>query len=186
MASQTYVPGPAEVYVHDGSAWGFLGYSEGGVRIQWLRHYEDVINDKSGPRMPADKQMMGLGALISCDLKHFDHGVLNVARRNIRGRSFGAGVLGDLGSLMIQQGHAYRLNIRQPYANTAVWGGQNKFPNMPEHHHFQYAFMIDESDPMGTKAKVIPVVWEAMVYVNPCTGAWDFFDTVPGSLPSAC
>jgi hypothetical protein len=186
MAAQTYVPGPAEIYIHDGSSWGFLGYSESGARIQWIRHFEDVMNDKSGPRMPADKQYMGEEALISADLKLFDHLVWNVARRNIRGRAFGAGANGDLGSLMIQQNNAYRLNIRQPYANAAVWGGTNKFPNMPENYHFWFAFLIDESEPVSTKAKTVPAVWQAMTYVNPCTGAHTFFDTTPGSLPSAC
>jgi len=184
--SQTYVPGPAEIYIHDGSAWNFLGYSESGARINWIRHFDDVMTDKSGSKMPADKQFMGYEALVSCDLTHFNHTVLNIARKAIANTSFGALAAGGIGQLMIQQGNTYRLNIRQPYANAALWGGVQKFPGMPEHYHFWHAIMIDESDPVGTKRKVIPVVWHMMHYVNPCSGVGTFFDTNPGTLPAAC
>lgn len=184
--SQPYVAGPAEIYIHNGSAFQFLGYSESGARIQWIRHFDDVMTDKSGPKMPADKQFMGLGALVSCDLTHFNHGVLNTARRSIKTRAFGAMGAGDIGQLMIHQSNTYRLNIKQPYADPALWGGSDLYPNMPLNIHFWHAIMIDENEPLGTKRKVIPLVWEMMCYVNPCTGTGYFFDTSPGSLPSPC
>lgn len=186
MAVQPYVAGPAEIYVHDGSQFLFLGYSESGARIQWVRHYDDFFTDKSGSKMPADKQFMGLGALVSCDLTLFNHTTLNIARRCIKSRAFGAMGAGDIGQLMIYQGNTYRLNIRQPYANAALWGNVQDFPGMPENIHFLHAVMIDESEPVGTKRKVIPVVWEMMCYVNPCDGVGYFFDTNPGTLPAAC
>ncbi len=186
MSAQPYVAGPAEIFIHDGTSFLFLGYSESGVRINWLRHFENTMTDKSGPKMPADKQFMGLGALVSCDLTQFDHGVLNIARRCIKGRAFGAIQNGDIGQMMVAQGNTYRLNIRQPYADPALWGGTNLYPNMPLNLHFLNAILIDESEPMGVKRKVIPLVWEMMAPINPCTGIGFFFDTNPGALPASC
>lgn len=186
MAVQPYVAGPAELYVHDGSIWYYLGYSESGVRINWIRHFDGVMTDKSGPKMEADKQFFGYGALVSADLTLYNHGVLNIARRAIKTRAFGAIGAGDIGQLMIYQGNTYRFCIRQPFANAALWGGVQKYPNMPEHLHFWHAVMIDDSEPAGSKRKVEPVVWEMMTYVDPCTGTGYFFDTVPGTLPAAC
>lgn len=179
--SQPYVAGPAEIYVHDSSQWLFLGYSESGVRLQWTRFWEDYFSDKAGTKMPADKQMMGLGAMLSVDLTSYNHTVLNTARRVITGRAFGAGVAGDVGAMMIHGGHTRRLNIRQPYA-----ANQSLYPGMPENLHFYHSIMLDESETMGTKRKIHSLVWELMCYVNPCTGAWVFFDTTPGTLPSPC
>ncbi len=182
MAAQPYVAGPAEIYIHDGSNFLFLGYSESGARINWIRHFEDMMTDKSGSKMPADKQFMGLGALVSVDLTQFNHTVLNIARRCIRGRSFGDIQYGDIGQMMVAQGNTYRFNLRQPYA--ALF--PNLYPGMPENIHFLNAIMIDESEPVGTKRKVIPLVWEMMAPINPCTGIASFFDTNPGTLPAAC
>ena len=182
MSAQPYVAGPAEIYIHDGTAWNFLGYSESGARINWIRHFEDTHTDKSGSKMTADKQYMGLGALVSCDLTQFNHVVLNIARRCIRGRAFGDIQPGDIGQMMVAQGNTYRFNIRQPYASLFP----TLYPGMPENIHFLNAVMIDESEPVGTKRKVIPLVWEMMAPINPCTGIGAFFDTNPGTLPASC
>jgi hypothetical protein len=186
MAVQPFVAGPAELYVHDGSIWNYLGYSESGARINWIRHFEDFMSDKSGSKMAADKQFFGYGALVSADLTLFNHGTLNIARRAIKSRAFGAIGAGDIGQLMMYQGNTYRFCIRQPYANAALWGGVQKYPNMPEFIHFWHAVLIDDSEPVGTKRKVIPLVWEMMTYIDPCTGVGYFVDTNPGSLPAAC
>lgn len=188
--SQTYVPGPAEIYINlvanASTGWLFLGYSESGVRINWIRHYEDVMTDKAGPKQPADKQFMGMGALVSVDLKNFTHTNLNYVRRAIKGRSWGSMNAGDLGSLMIQQDNTIQVCIRQPYANASVWGGNTPFADMPEAYRFYHAVLIDDSEPVSVKAKVVPLVWEMMNYVNPCTGVGYFFDTTPGTLPTPC
>jgi hypothetical protein len=182
MAVQPYTAGPAEIFIHDGSNFLFLGYSESGARINWIRHFTDYMTDKSGPKMPADKQFMGLGALVSCDLTQFSHAALNIARRCIRTSSFGALAYGDLGQMMVAQGNTYRFCIRQPYAVLFP----ATYPGMPAHIHFKHAVMIDENEPVGTKAKIIPIVWEMMCPINPCTGIGDFFDTNPGTLPYSC
>lgn len=184
--SQPYVAGPSEIYIHDGSNFLFLGYSESGARVQWTRFFEDYFTDKSGSKMPADKQYMGLGALVSCDLTHYNHSVLSIARKTIRNRAFGALGYGDIGQMMIAQGNTYRLNIKQPYADPALWGNSNLYPNMPLNVHFSHAILIDESETMGTKRKIHSLVWEMMCYVNPCTGVGVFVDTNPGTLPSPC
>lgn len=184
--AQPYVAGPAQIFVHDGSNFLFLGYSESGVRINWIRHFDDYMTDKSGTKMPADKQFMGLGALVSCDLTQFNHAVLNIARRCIRGRSFGDIQNGDIGQMMVAQGNTYRLNIRQPYADPALWGGSNLYPGMPLNIHFLNAIMIDESETAGTKRKINSLVWDMMAPINPCTGIGSFFDVNPGTLPAAC
>lgn len=184
--SQPYVAGPSEIYIHDGSAWNFLGYSESGARIQWTRFFEDYFTDKAGTRMPADKQFMGLGALVSVDLTNYNHAVLNIARKIIKSRAFGAVGAGDIGSMMMYQGNTYRFNIKQPYADPSLWGGSNLYPNMPLNIHFQHAVMLDESETASTRRKVHSLVWEMMCYINPCTGVGAFFDTNPGSLPAPC
>jgi len=186
MASQPYVSGPSELYVYDGTNWNFLGYSESGARIQWIRHYDEFISDKSGSKMPADKQFMGLGAMISADLTVFRHDTLNLARRTIAGRTFGAIANGDMGQLVMYQGNDFRFCLHQPYANPALWGGQNKFPNMPEYLHFWHTTLVDDSETAGTKRKTVAVVFEATTYIDPCTGTGYFFDTNPGTLPTPC
>lgn len=184
--SQPYVAGPGQFYIHNGTAWEFLGYSESSPRITWIRHFEDMMSDKSGMKMPADKQFMGLGALVSCDLTEYNHGVLNTARKIIKSRAFGAVGYGDIGQPMIGHGNTYRVNIRQPYADPALWGGSNLYPNMPLNLHFWHAILIDENETLGTKKKIHSLVWEMMCYINPCTGVGQFFDTNPGTLPAPC
>jgi hypothetical protein len=185
MAVQPYVAGPSEIYIYDRTSWNFLGYSQSGARVQWIRQYEDFYDDKAGTKNPADVQFMGMEALISVDFTRFSHAALSIARRYVRARAFGAGTLGDIGTLMMYQANDMKLCIRQPFANSSVYGS-SVYPNMPEHINFLHVIVVDDSEPMGTKAKVVPMVFRALNYVNPCNGNWEFFDTNPGSLPAAC
>lgn len=88
--------------------------------------FEDVKSDKTGPMMPADRQLFGEDAIISLDLKDFVWSVWELIASRSRGiaqAAGGAGVVlagsypaGSIGALMSREGLMFRICVYRPYA----------------------------------------------------------------------
>lgn len=123
MASQFYVPGPAQVFIGQAACgveptWSYLGYSQNGVDCTLYASYQDVICDISGPSVPIDAQFMGEQAFITMTLNYYQEAILQtIAKRRVSNTvTVGAVENNGLGSLMISQAYFIQTLILSPYA----------------------------------------------------------------------
>lgn len=149
MAQGVQVTGPVGMFVNIGDTEPqLIGTCQIRPRIQWRRQWEPVFNDLGG-LVPFDMQYMGMDALVIADINRHDPGVVTALRSlpSMNPSKFGQEELGDIGSLMIQEGLAAELILAFPYPSVKGVALTNGIS-------FKAAWLIDDSEEDGTRHQI--------------------------------
>jgi hypothetical protein len=162
MAVTNHVNGPAGVFVGLGSSGALeeLGYSVSGIDITF-NYYQDPINTDVFGLCPFDMTQYPGSATIKAELISYDDSV--ITQVFAIGGASGAGVSCAAGTLLVAQGHSYRLLIKSQASGTGE--ACNNFLN---------AFLVpDQSFSVGSKPTIYVVTWMALPaqQVDTSTGA---------------
>ena len=184
MATQIYVPGPAQIFTGTGAADAleFLGFTEGPVRLNDQAYFEPVMADLSGPRMFLDMQYMGMGSYASGELVRYDEAVLKKLEKRLKGATalYGSGDANSIGSLMLGEGYACQVVIKAAYGSKTVFSSGNMSPgrNYPK---ALFDGGIDKDISVRAKRPRFTVMGLPVFGTD---GSWTLFnDTIP-TLPS--
>lgn len=187
MASQLYVSGPVQISVGTGAsfAYEFLGWTEGDLVVSLGSDWEDVIADYGGPRLPVDVQYFGEQAFIPFTLVRFQFLVLNKLTARLAdataGGTPGTMATGELGSLMLAEGHAVPLLLYSPYVLKSAFSA-----TMPGGYLFGAAWLVDNFDhPMSSRVTRPRCVMRAIEVWNPVANTAVLYSrTLPSPLPT--
>lgn len=195
MASQGFVPGPAQVFISQtttitysppaitGGTWTFVGYSENGVETRFRSVFEDVYSDPMGPAIPLDQQWMGEDAWTSMILNKYDEAVLGTLMKRRVGSSVVQGAIeaNGLGGLMIAQGYIFSLLVLAPYNVLAFQSASIKPCYL-----FAASYLADEASvPTSIRLKRPQVTFRSVPVMNTTTlQAVLYTNTVPSPTPT--
>lgn len=184
MASQFYVPGPAQVYTGTGAsaAWQFLGWTIQGVEGRLMASFEDVRADYGGTMVPVDSQFMGEQAFVPMVLSQYVESVLSTVLKRRVGSGVTAGAIeaGGIGSLMIGQGYYFPLLIIAPYNSLSP------FNTMVPCWWFKAAWLNDETtQPTSVRVKNPQLIFRCLPLWNaPAGTAQLYVNTLPSPTPT--
>lgn len=181
MASQLYVPGPAQLFVGTGNsrALQFLGYTQEGVNINLRGNWLPVISDVLGPTTPIDRQFFGEGADFTFRLTEYNEQVLQAYACKTFGGVAGAINANQSGSLLVQESLGFPFAIKCPYAVKASYSA-----TMVSGYYFPVTSMDDEMVPLSTRTKLPEVTVFAQWVANQVNLTASLFSNTLPSLPS--
>lgn len=165
------VAGPTSISVGTGAAGAlaFLGFSEGGVTIEFNAEFEDVLCDIGGSKLPTDVQYQGMDAVIRAEVSNYDETVMTSLLARVFDGSSGGVPSGMIGALMNTQNEAQRLLLQCPYSSLTAYSSMVAAYNFPSTY-----LLGSASVELGTKVKKWRLIWRAIP-------VW----TVSGGLSSA-
>lgn len=177
--SRQYVPGQAQIFTGTGGggALEFLGTTESGATIQYMRGLEPVMADLAGTQFPFDVQWMGQIAFVRFSIRIFNWDVLDRCQAS-PAASAGALLAGEMGTPILASGNGKRLLVNYPYAGSPL------YPNMPLCRNFHTAILETDTEDVSTRAQVIPMVWVCHKRIDPATGAGTLFDLSRAGMPA--
>ena len=165
MALKVHVNGPAMIRWGTGGSTPFsnpglqtLGYTEDGVELEFLGHFEDIYADfpGGGPYMPVEVQLMGEEARVSANLIIYDTAILNTALTRSTSATTGR-VNEQIGNLM---GECYLTGCLEIVRYTGLC---NATTEDDYGYFFPRAYVVDTySKKIGTRATRVRVVWRCL------------------------
>lgn len=161
--SQFYVPGPTNIQVGTGTsgALEFLGFTEDNVRVSPNARFEEVRADYAGTQLPADLSFQGFEAYITADLSSYNEGILAKVMARLNGLTEGLIAANQIGTLVFQEGFAFRLLLKCMYSAKAG------YETMRPAYNFLTAVPFDSFDvSLNTRTKRPRVVFRALAVIN--------------------
>lgn len=180
MASP-HVNGPAHIYYapFETNDWAYFGTSESGVKLVNQKQYDPVMNDIAGPKVPMDETFASKISYIIAIMTRWDENVYQIMSNAPAGNPLIPSIApGEIGALMFGQGGAFRLAIAAPYGGT--------FNDPLSYVYYGVRLHQDEQEPLGTRHKKLPLIWEAKPVYVIASQSFKIYDTVnPGlTLPT--
>jgi hypothetical protein len=182
MPADPWVAGPCELHagVGPGDSLLFVGWTLDGVAIESVPYFSPVRADDAG-MMPRSMQRMGETWRVIAPLAVWDDDVLEAckSRGDPTGGTPGVMPVGDIGTMMLEEGSAYRLLVYPGF-----YGMPGKKPGKPN--NFLRAYLrSDRTHPVGTRQKIVHAVWECLSFRDPLTGTYTGFDRNVSGKPAA-
>jgi hypothetical protein len=150
--AQPYASGPVDVWcgVGAGGAPLFLGHGERAPRIQIVRRYKEVTNDLGGDMVPFDKGYAGETGVVTVTLSRWNESTLAIIQDVATtltglGAARGLNGPGEVGTLMVTEGVAYKLWLRFPFSAKAAYANAASGAQ-PAGYRFLAAFLEGPDD----------------------------------------
>ncbi len=180
MAIQNWVTGAAQFFVGLGQGGALLplGLSEQPPQISTSVEFEDVFADVGG-NVPVDASLAAEMAMITVNLGIYNESVYQLLESRLIGGTPGSIAAQGIGTLMNQEGHAFRLLLNFPYAGKNAYSAMQSCRNFPLAHLYQ-SYDLSPS----TKRKVIHMVFRALPVINYSTGASTLWNTNNAGMPT--
>ncbi|QEL19085.1 hypothetical protein [Limnoglobus roseus] len=176
--------GPADVWMKLGAnAWGQLGYTETGVRIDFVPEWIAMPTDRRGPTGADFRVTGGETANVVLTLAEWDVAFYEAAKSRTRNAS-GAGFYDrrDIGG--------YATGALQIAVRHQFYGSVAATPGLPPGYLFPNCFITPHSlSPIGTRSPKLAISFEAEPIFDGGLGGWLLYSTATsffGSLPAPC
>ena len=156
--TQYWTTGPANIFagIGAGGAMLFLGFSEDRVEINMNGYFEPIRADFGGAS-PVDSQFMGMDANFAVNLVRYDEVNLEIVAQRVKGTNQGIIGPGQIGTIMIQEGFAYRVCVTCPYQSKSIYA------NMRPAFNFLGAWVDGTATmPITTRAKIPRLTFSAL------------------------
>lgn len=159
MGRQFFVSGPTSISVGTGVAGAleFLGFSEGGISVEFNAEFDDVLCDIGGGKLPTDVIFQGMDAFIRAEVSNYDETVMTSLLARVFSGGSGSIPAGTMGSLMNAQSQSQRLLLMSPYSSLTA------FSTMIPAYNFLSTYLVGSASvELGTKVKKWRLVWRAI------------------------
>jgi len=159
--AQPYVTGPVNLFVRlPDASIEYLGTGKEAPRLKIVPHWEPVMNDLYGTKIPMDVAYEGEEAFVAVDLTRWNESVYTklVQRPDVQ-TDRGRDILDDIGTLMIHEGASHELWLHFPYTTL-----KTSMATQPAGYHFRAAYVLgpDEFERLGTVAREQRVIWHCL------------------------
>lgn len=178
MATRPFCTGFVSIYASVGSSGSplYIGTGERAPKRRHVKHYSQVMNDRSGVMEPFDSLYQGRFGIVTVRLSAWNYENL-IAIWTAPTAEEGVDLLEDHGKLMMTDEEAGQLWL--VYANG---GGGGSMPGMPSGYHYPIALLETDEDQPGTDAEYIDLTWLCRRKYD--DGRFTLYDTDVGGLPN--
>lgn len=187
MASP-YVTGPAHIFcgLQTGGALLYLGTAERWPQVTIRPHYAPLFNDIGGG-VPVDMCYDGEEAFTIADISRWNEPVYALLSARPRPSSGlltprGADIAGDVGTLMVTEGHAYPVVVQFPYAAKPAYAAAG----MPAGYRFPTSYLAgpDTLEPLGTTPSKRRLIWHHLRQYSAVAQAFVLYNHDLSGLPA--